>query len=285
MEVLTVPLACADPDHDPRSHFSCDNPEATSPNDAVNKLTLSVTGGYSGYAMCNIGRNGTDGFGHPCKDGEYCCFCPEETHNWPPQSTPCNATVGLSNLYERHNGGDSRPCFKDYECYAQRAAQILTEETPGYWYSPLSYGACSLHSSPTANCTWRVKSIEKIVSKQCHANSFFGAVQAAAPTCFASCTSPHVNASDPCWVRCYYQAVLGPDAGKPLGRVGGGLPLGEVLTYWKRPFESDDATRGGCPGLPVPSLEGAEAQAAARASVEEQFERLSRRQQQWRGFT
>ena len=105
--------------------------------------------------MCNIGRNGTDGFGNACKDGSYCCFCPKEgAHHFPPQAAPCNATVGMSNMYERHGGGGSfRPCKKDYECFSERAGQVLTESTPGFWYSPLSYGACSLHGSPAANCS------------------------------------------------------------------------------------------------------------------------------------
>ena len=187
------------------SGFNCDNPEAADPTDVVNKLTLTVSGGFSDYAMCNIGRNGTDGIGHACKDDTYCCFCPNESGHmhWPPRGVPCNATVGMANMYEQHNGQQHHHhfCKKDYECYAERASQILTAHTPGFWYSPLSYGACSLHTTPASNCTWAVKKVEKIVSKQCHANSFFGAVQAAAPSCFSGCASPKVNASDPCWVR------------------------------------------------------------------------------------
>ena len=57
------------------------------------------------------------------------------------------------------------------------------------------------------------------------------------------------------------------------------------MSYWKKPFESDDATKGGCPGLPVPPLGSAEAQAAAQAAVEGQLERLSQRQKLWRRFT
>ena len=58
MQVLTVPLACADKSVSHHS-FNCNNPEATSPNDVVNKITLEVRNGYSGYAMCNIARNNT----------------------------------------------------------------------------------------------------------------------------------------------------------------------------------------------------------------------------------
>ena len=102
MEVLTVPLACSDPHRSPQSGFNCDNPEAADPTDVVNKLTLTVSGGFSGYAMCNVGRNGTDGLGHPCKDDTYCCFCPDESqYHFPPRGLPCNATVGMSNIRER----------------------------------------------------------------------------------------------------------------------------------------------------------------------------------------
>jgi hypothetical protein len=44
------------------------------------------------------GVNGTDGRGHPCEDGKYCCFC----DNVP----SCNATVGFENVssYFGHMG-------------------------------------------------------------------------------------------------------------------------------------------------------------------------------------
>ena len=118
----------------------------------------------SGYANCNIGQNGTDGLGHSCSDGTYCCSCeaPGRHHHFPPPSEPCNATVGRSNLYSELHSGSSWPsdCTKDYECWSspnRRVGAKLTPEHPGNWYSPLSYGDCSLHERPTTNCTWRLK--------------------------------------------------------------------------------------------------------------------------------
>ena len=237
--------------------------------------------------MCNIGRNGTDGLGHTCDDGTYCCFCFNESHShhhhhhWPPPTVPCNSTVGMANVFERHGAGKgSTFCLKDYQCFSQRASQKFTSSQPGMWYSPLSIGACSLHSSPAANCTWRVQSVDKIVSKRCHGASFFGAVRDARPLCFAGCSSPHTNTSDPCWVRCFYEAVLGPTAGRPFGKVAGGLPLEDVLAFWRRPFESEDAAHGGCPALPIPPLDTAAPQSVEPA----QLERLTRRQRLWRAF-
>ena len=80
-------------------------------------------------------------------------------------------------------------------------------------------------------------------------------------------------------MRCFYKAVLGPDAGKPLGKVGGGLPFADVLGFWKRPFESEDPSVGGCSALPVPSVEEVE------AHLHESEGQLSVRQKQWRKFT
>ena len=148
------------------------------------------------------------------------------------------------------------------------------------WYSLLDYGACSLHASPAANCTWNVTRVEKIVSKACHATSFFGAVQAARPSCFSQCASSTVNASDPCYIRCFYEAVLGPTAGRPFGKVEGGLPLVDVLAYWKRPFESEDAAQGGCPALPIPPhVDG-----KLPTPVPTTRRTRSRRQERWRAF-
>ena len=260
-EVLSIPLACADPSIPPwRKPFECHNLETNNPSDVVNKLTLDVNSNFSEYAMCNIGNaKGKDPLGRPCPPGGYCCFCSAHTHHhhWPPPIAPCNATVGASEVYSHFGGMSLRPCGKDYECWTEHAAKKLNKANPGMWYSPLSYGDCSLHPNSTTNCTWSVVSVDKIVNKTCHSDSFFGAVQAAAPAAFANCTShSRPNASDPCWVRGFYTAVLGPDAAKQYGWKVGGLPLDDLIRWWTAPFESDDPKKGGCPGLPIPPRGG-----------------------------
>jgi len=137
------------------------------------------------------------------------------------------------------------------ECWTSHAASKLTKAHPGHWYSALEFGDCSKHSG--ANCTWDVLSVDKIVNKTCHSDSFFGAVQKAAPQPFANCSkSARPNATDPCWVRGFYEAVLGPNAGKRIGWNVTGLPLDDLIAFWSAPFESDDPARGGCPPLLVP---------------------------------
>lgn len=263
MQVLTVPLACSDPNITARP-FNCRNQEATDPTDVVNKITLTIDNGFSGYAMCNIGsENNTDPLGRPCKHETYCCACEGSNFShWPPPTVPCNATVGRANIFDHHGGNKSHfdnNCTTDYDCWSERAGSYLTPDNPGWWYSPQSIGDCDEHASPGPNCTWRLKKVHKIVSRTCQSNQFFAGVQAAAPAsekpCFAACggSSGAVNASDPCWVRCFYKTVLGPDSGKPSGAAGGGLPWEKVVALWEAPFESDDPAKGGCPPLPIPA--------------------------------
>jgi len=276
-EVLTVPLACSDPTVPSwRKPFECRNLETTDPSDVVNKVTLRVDSNYSAYAMCNIGNaQGKDPLGRPCPVGGYCCYCSEYVHGHFPRTVPCNATVGYQNL-KGHFGPAQMPwhhsCSKDYDCWTSHAAAKLTDAHPGIWYSPLEAGDCSLHPDPSPNCTWAVHSVEKIVNATCQSDSFFAAVQRAAPAPFANCSSAatgKANASDACWIRAFYTAVLGPDASKPNDWKVTGIPIDDLIQFWSAPFESDDPAKGGCPGLPIPPLAALQAQDMRRAAGEE----------------
>jgi len=286
-EVLSVPLACDDPTVPSwRKPFECRNLETNDPSDVVNKITLRVDSDFSGYAMCNIGNDqGKDPLGRPCPVGGYCCYCSEWGGHGYPKTAPCNATVGLTNLKDHFGGGGSwhHHCSKDYDCWTSHAASKLTDANPGYWYSPLAFGDCSLHPEPSPNCTWSLQSVEKIVNATCHSDSFFGSVQRAAPEPFAACggAGAKPNASDPCWIRAFYTAVLGPDAGKPYGWKVAGLPIGDLIEFWESPFASDDPAKGGCPGLPVPPMSTILKQAEQRYVSPVR----SARQRRWQDFT
>ena len=260
MEVLSIPLACSDPTVPAwKRPFECNNLETNDSSDVVNKVTLQVNSNFSAYAMCNVGnKRGRDPMGRPCPAGEYCCFCSTHHHghrHWPMASTPCNATVGHSDLLTHFGRGGTwgHFCQKDYDCWTSRAWAKLTPNFRGSWYPPLAYGDCSLHPGSSSNCTWKLVSVDKIVNRTCHSDSFFGAVQNASPQYFENCTaSARPNATDPCWIRGFYTAVLGPDASRPIGWKVGGLPMEELMRMWEAPFTSDDPTKGGCPALSTP---------------------------------
>lgn len=246
--VFLGPLECP---HGAASGHGCNNPEAIANDLVVNKLMLNVDTRYSGYAKCNIGVNGTDGHGNYCKDGTYCCFC-AGANRWGPPG-PCNATVGRENVRNyfgsSSHGGSCYTGSPDYECWRSNLGNKFTETEPGWWYSPQSLGYCPDHPGSATNCTWNVVSVEKIVDKKCHDQSLWGSVRKVDPAgCFDNCGSI-INTTDPCFIRCFFETVLGPDAGQPHGAVAG-MPLDDLIAAWDRPFASDDASQGGCPGLP-----------------------------------
>eukprot|EP00040_Diaphanoeca_grandis_P015248 m.77569 g.77569 ORF g.77569 m.77569 type:complete len:329 (+) comp25027_c0_seq1:92-1078(+) len=257
MLVYLEPLDCP---HGAQSGHGCSNPEVVSPDLVVNKLVLTIDNRYSDYAKCNIGFNNSDGHGNPCKDNTYCCFCESPTDPYGP-GIPCNATVGRENVtghfgsYIHSNRSHCIPGAPDYECWREHIINKFTPAQPGWWYSSQESGYCPDHPTSSTNCTWQADVI-KIVNKTCHDASLWGAVQAYDTSgCFATCGAA-LNVTDPCYLRCFYTTVLGPNADKPC--LPGqpcvtGMPLDDLLTAWDRPFVSEDPTLGGCPALPGPT--------------------------------
>lgn len=238
-EVVISPLAC---EHGPTSGHSCTNPEAVGKDLMVNKLKLEVNSMYSEYAKCNIGINGTDGRGHKCETGTYCCFCGDYSVE------PCQPTLGREDLYTHFGNGSSHHhsfCNDESKsgCYLSNVMKKLSPKHPGFWYSSLAEGYCA---SPDAKeCAWRVVAVEKIVTRKCHSKVFGEVVQATAPpACLDACGDQKTNTSSPCWVNCFYEAALGPDAGKPGGAVTG-MPIADLIAAWEKPFLP--VAKGGCP--------------------------------------
>lgn len=244
-EVLIFPLACK---QGAQSGHTCSNPEAHGSNLVVNKLVLEVDNRYSDYAMCNIGVNGTDGHKHKCTDGTYCCFCHKGF--WPEQ---CKATLGRENLVDHfggggghHHGFQCREGQPSYYCYmAAVFSKLNTSTTPAFWYSSLKSGYCD---GASGECTWRVVSVDKIVSRDCHSKVFGDIVQATQPAaaCLDGCGAQATNTSSPCWSDCFYQAAMGPTSGVPGGKVGG-MTLSDLTAAWEKPFAPE--AEGGCPAL------------------------------------
>ena len=258
-EVIINPLACP---NGSKSGHGCTNPEASGQDLMVNKLTVEVDSRYSGYAKCNIGVNGTDGRGHPCKDGTYCCFCEDDSHYG--HDVPCNATVGIESLFTHFGNGHTQSHANPHgwgcdgkapasRCYIINAFKKMSFDNPGYWYSSLESGYCGNPKlANNATCTWRVVAVEKIVTRDCHSKVFGAEVlQHGDKACIDACGTQKTNTSSPCWVDCFYKAALGPDSGKVGGKVEG-MPLQQLRAAWEKPFLPVD--QGGCaPQKEMPS--------------------------------
>jgi hypothetical protein len=133
----------------------------------------------------------------------------------------------------------------------------------GLWYSTTKEGWCD---APGANssCTWRVAAAVKRVNKTCSDNNIYNKVEASdTDGCFAKCdgVGPTRNTTDPCWITCFYNTVLGVEAQKPNATIAG-LPVPVLLGAWDRNFRSEDVAAGGCPSIPIPADDGPVAQYA-----------------------
>jgi hypothetical protein len=90
------------------------------------------------------------------------------------------------------------------------------------------------------------------VNKSCADASLQTAVEGVAKRqgndCFNGCNHGLRNTSSPCWIRCFEETILGKEASKPGGALGG-MSLESLLTAWAAPFESNETANGGCPAL------------------------------------
>ena len=137
----------------------------------------------------------------------------------------------------------------------------------GHWYSTPSTGLCTHKDS--LRCTWRVVEVIKKVSRSCHDQSMFGSVvdyavsvskSTGAPDCFNRCPGGSKNTSNPCWIACFYNTMLGPHSstgfgGKDSPFLQGHMPIKVLQKAWLAPFVSNDPKQGGCPDLLHPSTQ------------------------------
>jgi hypothetical protein len=249
---ITLPIECSAANRGGHSSHDCLNPEVKPPADdplVVTKLVLTIMGEYGPYGRCNVCFNHTTSMGdHNCTNGEYVCDC----GGWGSQHTACGETVGWENVTEMFSFM-SRSCRQGspaYECWQGATLKKTITPTTGIWYSTPKAGYGK---------TWKVAEVIKRVSKTCSDTAINEAVERAgfSSGCFSKC-GPHAtgssrNTSDPCWITCFEDTVLGPEAGTPGGDVAG-LPLSELEAAWESAFASTDPSQGGCPALPVGPL-------------------------------
>jgi hypothetical protein len=235
----------------------CDNPEVTDPDLVVTKLNLTYTGGEGPYGRCNLcSDEGVDPFSHlSCESGEYLCTCG-------PYAAPfaCNdqQAVGVEDISTALTDVVP-PCTwaKWMEAPWQCWQISVAEKTGGLWYSTTRAGWCDAPDADPSTCTWRAR-VLKVVNKTCTDGIIFDAVEAYdaehGSRCFRQCPSPAAragapgrrNTTDPCWIYCYFETLLGRDGVLP-GRPLGGMPMELVKEAFEKPFAP--ANDGGCPDV------------------------------------
>lgn len=235
----------------PSKYSNCDNKEAFGPNLGVTMVTVEVDQRFGAYGACNICINGTSPLNesHTCTGEEYVCDC-SDTTSFPPKNVPCTTGVGYESVRDFFGKkGIGRFCAPLGATAATCWQATMAEKVGGGWYSPLSLGRCDESNKP---CTWRLVRTEKRVHRECHRNSFLGAVEAHFKTgCVDRCRDSGVgmarNVSSKCWNRCWMHAALGPKSARWPVRANRGMSAEDLRNAWLVAFASDDTTQGGCP--------------------------------------
>jgi len=121
----------------------------------------------------------------------------------------------------------------------------LARKTGGFWFSHPADAQCK--DDVEGLCGWRVLS-STTVEEDCLHNSVIANVEAAGPTCFEGCGDSR-NISSTCWIGCFFDTILGPDARhKDTPDAIAGMSREDVSRGWTNAFRPE--AQGGCPVLP-----------------------------------
>jgi len=139
----------------------------------------------------------------------------------------------------------------EWMCWAEN----IPRKSGGYWLSTLAQGLCKTYS-PEGSCSWKVLSTTS-VKNTCLKEKLVTRVESASPECFVPCGPRNTNSS--CWISCFFDTLLGPQARHSSSVRLGGLPIGDIEETWTGAFSPEED--GGCPLVDVPpfstpSLEG-----------------------------
>jgi hypothetical protein len=153
-----------------------------------------------------------------CTQEDYYDFCPS-------QYAKCNATSPA------------------WMCWTEN----IPRKTEGEWYSTLKDGLCNA-TSPAGSCGWKVLGTRTVKDK-CLKEKIMSRVEANATECFGACGPRNTNSS--CWIGCFFDTLLGPQARHSNSVPLSGIPISEIEEAWTDAFLPEE--QGGCPvqGIPV----------------------------------
>jgi hypothetical protein len=145
-------------------------------------------------------------------------FCPTP---WNPR---CNATT------------------PDWVCWSEN----IPRKYGGKWYSTMKEGLCNRTSS-TGSCGWKVYST-RTIKNDCLSERLVSHVESRDPQCFGGCGAR--NTTSPCWIGCFFDTLLGPEARNSSEVQLGGFPAAELAKVWDDSFLPEE--HEGCPNVEVP---------------------------------
>mmetsp|Transcript_28256 Transcript_28256/g.74111 ORF Transcript_28256/g.74111 Transcript_28256/m.74111 type:complete len:308 (+) Transcript_28256:3-926(+) len=210
----------------------CSNPEVNSDNLVITKVEV-LAAGFSEYGECNVCVNGTVPITRPpqpCVDGSYHCRCSGMFG----RDAPCKPQMGRTSVRELIGG------FAKYMNLNQSGPSIhwmvnLANRVGGEWYSTVTAGDCD--SPDRTSCDWKLSKTIKEVNATCHANEVQSQIEKLGASCFEKCPGRTADVHTACYITCYYETLLGPDASTSSNSTGG-LPADDIVKLWTDAFDT-----------------------------------------------
>merc|ERR1719265_2421035 len=141
------------------------------------------------------------------------------------------------------SGWWNRKCYSDdpeWQCWQKN----LPRKTGGWWYSTLAEGQCS-SDSEVGSCGWKALSLHT-VRNSCLKEKVMMAVENTSRSCFGGCGPRNITST--CYIGCFMDAILGPQARKSSSSALGGMPMTDIVKAWDSAFLAE--SEGGCPAVP-----------------------------------
>jgi hypothetical protein len=146
--------------------------------------------------------------------------------------------VGWLNVADTHDGTckDEDPGWK---CWHEH----VVKKTKGAWISTTKESYCGDGTEPAPKgCTWRVLEEPQVITKECSDRTIYDRIEKFSETrdCWSQCPDSGLgdrrNESSPCWTKCFFFALLGPQGGLSRGAIGG-ISFDEIVDAWEQAFE------------------------------------------------
>merc|ERR1719240_456469 len=211
---------------------TCYSEQAYEGVQVARRIEVEVPDGeeFGAYGACNPPE-------HPANQEELCGYeCVESDRGAGvyegvgaqhlPSSSICNAEVGRRIAGEAEQGSDAvRALHYDYN---------LCTTLSGWWYS--------IGNASFAGRLWRNPRLLKAIDQRCQMRVLHETVQHAAGTaCFDACPNARTprgayNTTTPCYIRCFYDTLLGP-GGDTSNYSAGGMGAAAIAEAWTRGFD------------------------------------------------
>ena len=248
LQTMMAPALCREcgPDLSGCSHWTsieiCSNREqgTHTASQVLRKVEVEVAE-YGEYYSCNVEDD-------QCS---YECRCETQTPDG------CNHAVGREAIRAYHNGfGWSRaadpslsPAARGFEREMLFWDYNLARRLDGTVVpSSGTHGAAAHYISLTHegmdHGAWRNAHVLKTVSASCHQANVHRRVMARGAACFEECGADADDVSSACWIRCFYDTLLGRGSNESTAPVGG-MDGVAIQALWTSSF--DDEAAGGCP--------------------------------------